>query len=322
MNQFSFRHPTKLDSLSNSLKYFHLKADSHELDERQKSSVQELRNSGFTILPEYITGDTLKYFQQDLDFRFKNGKFSYPVLAQTKIDEVRDKDIIDKFLYGTPQFFKSRGLTFDKDDFQSYDQILADFNPSTLGINIPSDNSAYFNLWLDQYLLKIIETYLGYQPKMFEAYVRRNFPAPHRTMNHFWHRDLNNKFHLVKAFIFFTDCTLETGPHEYISGSHKDYSLNGKRYYSDEEVESLYTPATKLKISSVVKAGTVILEDTRGLHKAVLPQKSYRDLGYAIFYPWPWYRTYKYVNFEVQRKVYSHLSTLQKQCIFDNFINE
>ena len=35
---------------------------------------------------------------------------------------------------------------------------------------------------------------------------------------------------------------------------------------------------------SNVKAGTIIIEDTRGLHKAGIPKRDYRDLGFAVFF--------------------------------------
>ena len=103
-------------------------------------------------------------------------------------------------------------------------------------------------------------------------------------MNHHWHRDTNNKFFLLKAFLFLNDCTLKNGPHNYIKGSHKDLSLNGKVYYSNEEVEKNYDTKTDL-ILSEVKAGTLIIEDTRGLHRAGIPLEGHRDLMYGIFFP-------------------------------------
>ena len=37
------------------------------------------------------------------------------------------------------------------------------------------------------------------------------------------------------------------------------------------------------RMVSKVKAGTIIIEDTRGLHKAGIPKKAYRDLGSRYF---------------------------------------
>jgi len=63
--------------------------------------------------------------------------------------------------------------------------------------------------------------------------------------------------------------------------------LNGKRYFTDPEIDALHPVGSPLREVSEVKAGTVILEDTRGLHRARMPDIGYRDLGYAVFFPLP-----------------------------------
>ena len=102
-------------------------------------------------------------------------------------------------------------------------------------------------------------------------------------MNHNWHRDTNHDTHLLKAFIFFTDCDIDTGAHHYIAGSVNDARFRDKPYYTDDEINSVTTGSDERMVSKV-KAGTIIVEDTRGLHKAGIP-KSYRDLGFAVFLP-------------------------------------
>jgi hypothetical protein len=163
--------------------------------------------------------------------------------------------------------------------------------------------------------MEVVEEYMGLTPLLQEAYMRRNFPSPYRTMNHYWHRDLNHQTHLLKAFLFLTDCHVENGPHEFVSGSHTDLTLNGKRYYSDHEVESYARSSNHPVIKSVVKAGTVILEDTRGLHRAVVPMKGYRDLGFAVFAPFPWYRPYRISHYQISSEVYQALNSQQKKFI-------
>ena len=93
------------------------------------------------------------------------------------------------------------------------------------------------------------------------------------------------KKHLLKAFIFLSDCTLETGPHHYIAGSVQDRRIDGQNYYSEEIIREFYALGDERECISVVPAGTIILEDTRGLHKAGVPIKGHRDLGFATFVP-------------------------------------
>ena len=107
----------------------------------------------------------------------------------------------------------------------------------------------------------------------------------YRVMNHKWHRDTNHRKHLLKAFIFFTDCDIETGAHHYVAGSVQDERFRENRYFEDAEIDAAYPMESGKQIVSTVPAGTIILEDTRGLHKAGIPKRSYRDLGFAVFVP-------------------------------------
>lgn len=92
--------------------------------------------------------------------------------------------------------------------------------------------------------------------------------------------------YLLKVFFFFTDCDLDNGPHEYIQGSHNRFDvLNNKRYYEDSDIDSLYPEGSEERVVSKVTAGTVVIEDTRGVHRARMPVTGYRDLGFAIFVP-------------------------------------
>ena len=58
-----------------------------------------------------------------------------------------------------------------------------------------------------------------------------------------------------------------------------------KPYYTDDEINSAWPAGSDDHMVSKVKAGTIIIEDTRGLHKAGIPKKAYRDLGFAVFLP-------------------------------------
>jgi ectoine hydroxylase-related dioxygenase (phytanoyl-CoA dioxygenase family) len=176
------------------------------------------------------------------------------------------------------------GLTFERSDIESYEDLVERFKPSALKLLMP-DNHDYFSLWLDPLVLSVIEGYMGFRPVLREAYVRRNFPCSYKVMNHNWHRDTNHQHHLLKAFIFFNDCYVDTGAHRYIAGSVDSPLFRDKIYYSDEEIEAVFPDGTDDHIISEVPAGTIILEDTRGLHKAGIPQRHYRDLGFAVFVP-------------------------------------
>lgn len=318
MNEFAFRKPNLLDSLAQRVKYAHRTASAEETSQKMKA--EQIRRNGFVMLENFVSGERLEQLQKRVHEELHAGRFNYPVLAQSKIDPIKNKTLIDNYMLGSGKDYLKQGVAFDHSEFKSYEQVLADFKPSTLEFKLPKHDKTFFDLWLDPYLLGIVEEYLGYAPFLLEAYVRRNFPSPYRTMNHFWHRDLNDKFLLLKGFIFLSDCDLTQGPHEYVQETHTDYTLNGKRYYDDEEVFGKYPMNSGRIIQSQVKAGTVILEDTRGLHRAALPQQGYRDLGYSVFLPLPWYKNYKYVNYQISEKTFQELSPRQRKYIPHNFV--
>jgi hypothetical protein len=257
-------------------------------DAEQRRRVEELRREGTLILNGYLSGDTLRQMQRELQQELEALRFETPCLAQSRIDPQRHRALIDDYLYGSNEDFARQGVAFERHEARSLEQVVRDFNPSTLTVYPLESSGVYRKAWLDPYLLTIVAHYLGLVPSLVEAYARRNFPARFWTMNHFWHRDLNDRHQLVKMFVFLTDCSVETGPHEYIRRSHRELgALNGKRYFTDAEIDALHPLGSALREVSEVKAGTVILEDTRGLHRARMPEVGYRDLGYAVFFPLP-----------------------------------
>lgn len=258
---------------------------SHTSDPTVIESVNQLRTRGFVALDhlvgspkfEELKGKLDKKIEQEFDLKF-------PCLAQSKIDKERDRDLIATSFLASKDELSKRGLTFSRDEIQSYNQMIDIFKPSTLTVPMPSD-SAFYNLWLDSTVMAIVSNYMGFYPHLTEAYIRRNFPCTYPVMNHNWHRDTNHDTHLLKAFMFFTDCDIDTGAHHYIAGSVNDARFRNKTYYTDEEINSAWPTGSDNHMVSKVKAGTIIIEDTRGLHKAGIPKKAYRDLGFAVFLP-------------------------------------
>jgi hypothetical protein len=257
-------------------------------DAAQRRMVEELRCEGTLILEGYLPPETVRVMQRELQQELEALRFETPCLAQSRIDPQRHRALIDDYLYGSNEDFARQGVAFERAEARSLGQVVREFNPSTLTVYPLATSEAYRRAWLDPYLLTIVAHYLGLVPSLAEAYVRRNFPARFWTMNHFWHRDLNDRHQLVKMFVFLTDCSIETGPHEYIRRSHRELgALNGKRYFTDAEIDALHPVGSPLREVSEVKAGTVILEDTRGLHRARMPDAGHRDLGYGVFFPLP-----------------------------------
>jgi len=313
-----------LKTLADRIKYFGcFKSNSGaELTDKQKSWLLNLQENGYTLINDLIDKDNLeqlqKLYSEEVE---KKLNFETPCVSQEKIDAVQHQHLIENHFKYTNQRLEEEGITFTESECESYSHVLSTFKPSTLKTYIP-DNSDFLKLWLHPEILKVIEAYMGLRPHMVEAYLRRNFPADHKVMNHHWHRDANNKDYLLKVFIFFSDCNIYHGPHEYIAGSIDDTRLNGKDYYTDEEVDSLYPQGSERRIQSVVKAGTIIVEDTRGLHRARIPEKEFRDLGYAVFMPRRIFHKYDPQFYSVSKEVFNTLDNVQKSYIPNEFIVE
>lgn len=289
-------------------------ANSSSLTSEQSAQLAHLREHGYVIFDHLVGTDKLKQLQEQYRKRVETDlDFEFPTLAQSQIDPERDADLIKSNFLATPQALAKRGLTFDRKDVTSYVQAVADFEPSTLTTELP-DTRDWFDLWLDPSVLPIVDAYFGFVPQMVEAYIRRNFPARFVVMNHAWHRDRNHETHLLKAFIFLSDCTLKTGPHHYIAGSVNDRRIDGKIYYSDDEIRAVYPESSGREIISVVPAGTIILEDTRGLHKAGMPDEGYRDLGYSTFVP-PIALLNRGSLYKVSRRTFDQLAPAQRRYI-------
>ena len=279
-----------------------------------RTSLEHLRAKGFVTLNHLIDDpiftDVRTALQEKIEKKFE---LNFPCLAQTKIEPERDSDLIDRnFLAETSELI-ARNLTFSRNDFSAYDDLLEKFKPSTLTVPMPSE-SLFYRLWLDPVITSIVSSYMGFVPHLTEAYVRRNFPSAFRIMNHNWHRDTNHDKHLLKVFIFFTDCDIETGAHHYIAGSVNDPRYRNKVYFTDEEVHSAWPVGSENHMVSTVPAGTIIIEDTRGLHKAGIPKRNFRDLGYAVFTPPNHFRRTRRL-FKMSRHTYEELTLDQKAFI-------
>lgn len=311
---FTLRPPGLLDRLRSRFVYLESYRNARlmpQLGPRERTLAEELRDTGTIAMEGFVPPEKLRILQTEFDAALHGLQFEMPCLAQTRIDKTQHADLIANQMYGSNAALQARGVTFDRDEAESYEQVVESFKPSTLTAYMLERSAAFREVWLDSRLLGLVSHYLGMVPKLSEAYVRRNFPAPFLTMNHFWHRDLNTPFHLLKAFIFLSDCDLSTGPHEFILQSHRDFgTLNGKRYFSDEEVDRVVPPGHPRRLMSVVKAGTVILEDTRGLHRARMPDAGTRDLGYAVYTPLRPF--YPHRNYAFPRSALAELSPLQR----------
>ena len=93
---------------------------------------------------------------------------------------------------------------------------------------------------------------------------------PDREAAQFYHFDMD-RFKWIKIFIYLTDVTTDNGPHSFVSGSHQTGGIpeailnKGYARITDEEIKENYPESAIIEF--VAPRGTIIMEDTRGLHK-------------------------------------------------------
>ena len=140
-----------------------------------------------------------------------------------------------------------------------------------------------------EYLLSIAENYLGCKPILHNVLFWASYPGELETTQQF-HQDYDDiKF--LKVFIYLNDVTEENGPHTYVKKSLQNIDLIKKKLnktdleklslrYSDEDVQKCYS-ADVLNICG--DTGTIIFEDTHGLHKGTNVLKGKRFVLQLVY---------------------------------------
>lgn len=128
-------------------------------------------------------------------------------------------------------------------------------------------------LLADLSFVALAQEYLGARPSadILNMWWHTSFAhGPDSEAGQFFHFDMDRPKWL-KIFIYLTDVTPQSGPHAFVAGSHRTdgipKSLLRKGYVrlSDDEVTSRFEPNDILELTA--PRGSVIVEDTRGLHK-------------------------------------------------------
>ncbi len=125
----------------------------------------------------------------------------------------------------------------------------------------------------DYVFLEIAQNYLNVEPiwDVTSLWWSTNFSKKSdKNAAQWFHFDMD-RIKWLKIFIYLTDVHVDNGPHTFVEGSHQDGGIpmallaKGYKRLSDAEVSRQFKPA-KLKEFTAPK-GTILIEDTRGLHK-------------------------------------------------------
>jgi hypothetical protein len=150
---------------------------------------------------------------------------------------------------------------------ESPDGVRYDFSEQEL-INTPLIQK----LMADRSFIAVAQNYLQAQPIVDVVALWWNVasPRPDKGAAQYWHFDMD-RIKWLKFFVYLTDVGPENGPHSFVEGSHRSGGISksllqkGYSRLTDEEVGSNYS-ADKF-IEFTAPRGTMIAEDTRGLHK-------------------------------------------------------
>jgi hypothetical protein len=130
-------------------------------------------------------------------------------------------------------------------------------------------------LMCDSFLLRVAQRYLSALPiaDVTSMWWHTDYSKqPDEDAAQFYHFDLDRPKWL-KVFCYLTDVGPDNGPHCFVQGSHRNaaipWRIRSKGYVrlTDEEVEEAFG-MQRLK-AFTAPAGTIVLEDTRGLHKGL-----------------------------------------------------
>lgn len=289
-------------------------------DQWLSDALSELRNEGIVILENYLPADTLQSLQTQNDAALRSGRFNWPVVSESKIPANYFEEATATGELVNFDSLKEKGVLVSKSTATfNYDNFISEVRPHLLKVTLDKFSDDFLKLWLDERLLHLVSSYLDCIPKLTEAYVRRSFPSRYPFQNNNWHRDTNHKSRLVKVFFLISEMTPTNGPFQYIRRTCRDFSIcNNAEYYNDPK--SLINDYERRLTPKRIPAGSVIVADTRGLHRASLPISEQRDLGYAVFFPVFFGSPMK--QFSVDKAKYERLNKFQKKFILSSVISQ
>jgi hypothetical protein len=144
--------------------------------------------------------------------------------------------------------------------------------------------------------------------------------GPDAQAAQFYHFDMD-RIKWLKFFFYVTDVSTENGPHCFVAGSHRHLPLKlrkkGYARLTDEEVKEHFTQDQFIEFAA--PRGTIIAEDTRGLHKGKHVQKGDR-LVFQLQYSNSLFGT-NYAKWSLKKVVDSRFKKMIQEYprIFSNF---
>ena len=182
------------------------------------------------------------------------------LVTKTKVDK---KDL-------QKNFFESKGISSHSPSAGGdLIHFRGDLPRFAVGVNELITNQQLFNIFNSPSLLSIIGHYLGCPPTITElasVFTRRTNRLQHaQTL----HRDING-FGWITVFLYCSDINQDNGPHVFLPTTHRiqdyDESDDLPSYTNAYGHDAAYLSHYKDVCEFTGPAGTLIIEDTIGLH--------------------------------------------------------
>ncbi len=133
------------------------------------------------------------------------------------------------------------------------------------------------SMWEDPFLRRIIENYERSTKIVgFTLAARLEYRPGNPGSGDGWHRDRADAKQ-TKAMLYVSDTSAESGPFQYIEGSHRPVKIinemvrsgfeHNQNRFTNEEIDRIIARDPGLLKTFTAKAGTVILFDSRGIHR-------------------------------------------------------
>lgn len=212
-------------------------------DEKLDSLTKKLATTGYLVFPSALPTETVQSL------------FNFAMTTKAKIRPMDGEKLAPKHTYALFDPSETKAVRYD----YATDELLA--------------NSDVQNLLADPTLLAIGERYLQARPRFDVLSMWWHTKFKHTPDSHaaqLYHFDLD-RIKWLKVFIYLTDVGPGDGAHSFIEGSHNSGAIPNRfleRGYSrlqDDEVLDYF--GSEREITFTAPKGTVIIEDTRGLHK-------------------------------------------------------
>ncbi len=178
---------------------------------------------------------------------------------------------------------------------QEIDRIISQYHEQIWKDEAESDHrifgadrvSAFIkNYYEDSQLIPVLQTYEGRRVQDgFTLGARLEAAAGNIGSGGGWHRDHPN-VKQSKSIVYLTDVSLENGPFQYIQSSHtsKNVYQDSFKYkydqfqnrFTEDEVQRIIDKEPERLKTFTASAGTVILTDTRGIHRGKPIEKGVR----------------------------------------------